>query len=309
MKKIDANYELFKIKNKSKIGNNKSFKSFFITCFFFFFSVLALFGVSYSNKIFNKEYKVSINILNGYEDNYFNVVGEGYFEDTLYNPNANVKSISCVSGNISYDKDNFKIYSDNVEEDIDCTIEFEYDVPDGLDISKLEKVSDNFGLSYLFNKDMNNYIVFNDMLFRIIRINGDGSLRIMLNDSIGQFNNKDINLVLNDWINQFIDNNYIVYSSYDNYDLSEFNKSLVNIDLYDFNNVGLLSVNELLLYGIEFDNMMLSNKYYDKYWSVFNYNIQVVDESVLLDIRPVINIKIDKLDGLGTKELPYVIVK
>lgn len=306
MKKINASYELYKLKSKSKIKNKKPFKVLFISSFVILFGIIALFGIGYSG-LFNEEYYIKIDIINGYEDKYYEIVNNGYFEDYLVSPNADVKSFVCTSGDLKYD--GYKIYTNNVYENIECTLEFVFNVPDGIDVSKLDKVNDNFGISYMFNKNLDNYFYFNDMLFRIIRVNGDGTLRLILNDSIGKYTYFERDNVLNEWISNFVNNEYLVYSSYDYNNLDNFGDSLVNIYEYNISNVGLISVNELLMYGINYDNTMLSNKYYDKYWALLDYNIQTIDSNAVLDIRPVINISASLISGDGTEELPYKIVK
>ena len=52
--------------------------------------------------------------------------------------------------------------------------------------SGVYKAEDNEGESYYFRGNIeNNYVKFADMLWRIIRINGDGSVRLILNERVG----------------------------------------------------------------------------------------------------------------------------
>ena len=48
----------------------------------------------------------------------------------------------------------------------------------------LNTIKDEDGISYYYSgKEVNNYLMFNNLLFRIIRINGDGSVRLIMQDS------------------------------------------------------------------------------------------------------------------------------
>lgn len=82
---------------------------------------------------------------------------------------------------------------------------------------------DDYGTAYYFRGNaQNNYVKLDDFLFRILRINGDGSVRLVLNDVIEEkfkfyedkdnisFTSSDIKRGLNNWLNSFL----LKYSKY-----------------------------------------------------------------------------------------------
>ncbi len=60
----------------------------------------------------------------------------------------------------------------------------------GVENEGLIKSSDDIGVSYFFRGNIsNNYVSINDALWRIVRINGDGTVRLVLNDVIKNVSN------------------------------------------------------------------------------------------------------------------------
>ena len=58
-----------------------------------------------------------------------------------------------------------------------------------LDESELSVTEDNYGYTYYFRGNVqNNYLNFNNMCFRIVRIEGDGSIKLVLASSLGKCN-------------------------------------------------------------------------------------------------------------------------
>ena len=73
----------------------------------------------------------------------------------------------------------------------------------------LVKTSDDDGTSYIYRGEINNnYVSFADKLWRIVRINGDGTIRIILDDKINELSNIKFN-------NNASDKKYVGYT-YDN---------------------------------------------------------------------------------------------
>ena len=77
----------------------------------------------------------------------------------------------------------------------------------------LIKSSDDYGTTYYFRGNVkNNNVLINNLKFKIVRINGDGSVKLVLNEKItdlkkyyyeisnAQFANSDINIYLKSWL-------------------------------------------------------------------------------------------------------------
>lgn len=174
-------------------------------------------------------------------------------------------------------------------------------------------ISDNNGESRYFVNNENKYINFNGMLFRVIRINGDGSLRIMLNNDIDRDYYLTIDENLNNWLlNNFGDSKYLVKNFYDNnmYYGDEEVVDLINLYSAKIDFVGLLSYREYkLIYQYdELGSFFLESK--DMNGNRLCNNNGIVASCSEFDyygIRPVISIKFDKLIGEGTIESPFII--
>ncbi len=190
----------------------------------------------------------------------------------------------------------------------------------------LLSINDNTGTSYYYKGDReDNYIKLNNLMFRIVRYNGDGTIRLILNEDVlvssyntVDFNTSDCKKLLLKWLDSnFGDASYIVESDYDvtNYITYE-TYNLINFDGYMLDRVGLLSVKEASIISDGLDNsyinskngMYLGNGYglYD-IWYFKNKKIDVIDYRTKLSLRPVINIKNVELEGKGTKNEPFVI--
>ena len=161
----------------------------------------------------------------------------------------------------------------------------------------LIKSSDDIGISYYFRGNVqNNYVEFANMLWRIVRINGDGTIRLILNDvleDIGNYYTEDdasfdfrsvnMNKYLNDWLNENLsdDLSYIASTKYcndivkdDNNDYMAYIRIMTNkIPTLNclgesFNtNIGLLTIDEYVLAGaIPFES---NNDFY-----LYNSNIK-----------------------------------
>lgn len=174
-------------------------------------------------------------------------------------------------------------------------------------------ISDDTGSSKYFYNNEDRYINFNGMLFRVLRINGDGSLRLMLSSDISRDYNLSIDDNLKNWFNTyFSDNQYVVKNTYDNnmyYGIEEVS-NLINLYSARMDFVGLLSYREYkVIYQYdEASSFFLESKDMNGN-RLCNSNGMIVScsENETYGIRPVINIKITKLIGEGTIENPYII--
>lgn len=143
----------------------------------------------------------------------------------------------------------------------------------------LIKSNDDSGTSYYFRGSTeNNYVYFANMLWRIVRINGDGTVRIILDGVIDtlssyytlsnikfDFEESNINEFLDNWFNDYLSEytNYIANTKYcndisydENYNFNTYTRIMTN-KIPTFNclgtsfksNIGILSIDEVILAG------------------------------------------------------------
>ena len=143
----------------------------------------------------------------------------------------------------------------------------------------LIKSSDDFGVSYYFRGNVkNNYVSFANFTWKIVRINGDGTVRIILDDIISEsanyknensesflFQDSYINTVLENWYQENLRNytNYIATTNYCNdinhdetYNYLPYSRIMINkiptlncLGNSFKNNIGVLSIDEVILAG------------------------------------------------------------
>ena len=188
----------------------------------------------------------------------------------------------------------------------------------------LLEINDNTGTSYYYKGDSeDNYILLNNLMFRIVRFNGDGTIRVILDSDVlnSNFNNveyekSNAKKLLDNWrtIN-FGDASYLVEEDYDvtNYVTYE-TYNLINFEGYMIDYVGLLSVREADIISQGLDKTYLDNGngiylsngsgLYDV-WYYKDGKIDVIDAKTKLSLRPVLNIKYNELSGKGTKLEPF----
>lgn len=180
------------------------------------------------------------------------------------------------------------------------------------------------GDTYIFKgKDVNNYILVSNMLFRIVKVNIDGSVDVVLSDNINalgynsstNYIDSDINKYLNDVFLSSIDKKYLsktvictdVVSDINNYSCK--NK---NTDYY----VKLLDAADYLnsfdtdSYIASEDTMWLSSmKDSENAWAINNNNIVYTDINNNALVRPVITLKnsLSIVAGTGVKNNPYLL--
>jgi len=143
----------------------------------------------------------------------------------------------------------------------------------------LIKSSDDIGVSYYFRGNVtNNYVKFGDMLWRIVRINGDGTVRLILDnvtDVISSyytsenpsviFKESNIKKYLDNWLIENIKDemNYIANTKYcsdigydEGYNYYSYARIMTNkiptlncLGTSFSNNIGLLTIDEVILAG------------------------------------------------------------
>ena len=169
------------------------------------FPLMSIWLCSFSNKISNNENKVDQkNIIAMYiegEDGEYSQSNESTFPKEGYV--LNVEKSSCRNGSSLIQDANTKTISLSVENAESCTLYFDKEeVPPSKDTLEILGITsngmrtnfddpattdegvfemeDDYGTSYYYRGAVtNNYVKFAEFYWRIIRINGDGSLRIM----------------------------------------------------------------------------------------------------------------------------------
>lgn len=188
---------------------------------------------------------------------------------------------------------------------------------------------------YVGNID-NNYIYFNNMLFRIVRVNDDNSVLIVSNDSLanvdytndGRFTDSALDRWLNDYFYNLLEPSYqdlIKSSSWCDDVISSDNITTTECSRQtDKRRVGILSLQD---YNLSYDGM---GSYLDKSnfswyanlaednkaWAItstdsYPNTINASESTNLLNVVPALNLKDSTtvLEGDGSYSDPYVVVK
>lgn len=317
MQKFNPEKELNKIQN-TNYRRTTTIKSLFIPVLVLVCSLMAIAGTSFSANIVGTapSHTISIEMINGPVDSYIRKVNNGPFEDKI-DTDATFGSITCQEGNLNYDATTNTIYSENIKENTKCILSYVNDGTKNINLASLNSINDNIGTSYYYKGDStNNYISINNTIFRIVRVNGDGSLRLILNDSIStSILSDDLFPNLSNWALQFNSSDIEVtkgdfdVANYTNYDINLYNLITSMGEYYDYG--GLLSVREAMLINEGVSNSYLSNMLLSNFsdlnnvWLINENGITTVDKNTASNIRPVINVKVNQLKGQGTIEMPY----
>lgn len=180
--------------------------------------------------------------------------------------------------------------------------------------------------NYLYKGDVkNNYVKFNNMLWRIVKINTDKSVEIVLDDYVNilPWNKESTELTKSD-IFKYLNNDFL-----NNLDKSKLQKinfcedkitDLSNITCNNQNTdsyVRLLDVTEFLntvrnkkTYLSKDDEIFWLNDYNDdKVWHTNGSNVSMSDANTFYEIRPMVRLKSELIykEGKGTKEEPYLV--
>ena len=335
MQKFDLNNELNRIQNKQVKTKSSKLDRFLLSVLVLFACVTVSLNSSYSANIVEmsdtNSYRIRIEVINGLKDNYDFVITQPSFNRVI-DSNYKNASLTCNNDDIKYNVQERIIYGKNINGDVKCTLIFDNkSAKSSININELNRVNDNSGVSYYYNAlAVNNYISINDMMFRIIRINGDGSLRVILNDSIrtsdfgetSYVNSKPL-AIAREWYNSRI--NGLVFAVEEDFDINNYDSrgESFDTDLMDFNtlyfdSVGFISANELNI--INKDSKISPDSYlYGNYftsngtelgsvWVVRDGGlISTATKNTSLGIRPVINVKYSSLKGDGTLYNPFII--
>ncbi len=182
------------------------------------------------------------------------------------------------------------------------------------------------GSSVFKGENINNYFKFSNLIWRIISINSDGTIELVLNDSINSlmFNNKitdftksDINNYLNEKFINVLDTEYLTKTSYCLDEVEALDKvSCTNTNTDNY--VRLLGITEFINANADNKNYLINEKNYwlyntskEKVWSTNIDNVSLSDSNEIYAVKPVIRLKNSNilLGGEGTIESPYYIEK
>ncbi len=329
MKKFNPEKELQKVQFSKKNVNNSKLSNMYVPLLVIACSCLAMVGITFSANLAEdgkEKYSIKIDVINGDQDSYSYLVKEGPFSTTLTSINS-FGSIQCTSGELSYNPETGTISSPYINKNTSCVLSFMDDVIKKIEYNDLDTIADNSGVSYYYKADAtNNYIKVKDMMFRIVRINGDGSYRILLedallfsnygNDNISYFDS-NLKQVLDNWFNvNFSDDAYVVNGDFDVTNYVELDtSSLVNEEGYAYSKVGTLSAREVALITKDVTDNNYLNKGNGFYLAnangvvdVYAYDGQLTSftPDTVLSVKPVINV-IGELEGTGTLNNPYIL--
>ena len=179
------------------------------------------------------------------------------------------------------------------------------------------------GMYVYKGNNVNNYVKYSNMLWRIIKFNGDGSLDIVLDENINMlkwdnevtnFNTSDIYKYLNNYFYKLLDYSQLSNTIICNDVVSDLNNMTCNNKTTD-SYVRLLNISEYLnsktdsTYINDEDNIWLLNRNEDSIWNINSGNLSSSTPDNMYYIKPVVTIKNSAvlMSGTGTKEDPYII--
>ena len=320
MKKFNPEKELVKIQ-KPGFYKSSNFKGMFLPLLVITCSLLAIASASFSANLVGKTpiHTIEIEMINGPVDSYIKQVGNGPFQDKI-NTDATFGSIFCNEGSLEYDPITGIISNSDVRSNVSCVISYLDNGTKNISLAELDSVNDNTGTSYYFKGDStNNYLKLNNTMFRIIRINGDGSLRVMLNSTYTtDILTEDLLNEITKWSKKF--ESYNVKLVQEDFDVSNYTLEELKLDTLIpsigeyYSSAGLLSLKEAIFIqdGVENsylgNNLLLSNfSDLNNVWVINDSTITTVDKNTAMNVKPVLNIKVGTLKGQGTEEIPYTL--
>ena len=153
----------------------------------------------------------------------------------------------------------------------------------------LVKDLDDLGVTYYFRGDVkNNYVLFDDLTWRIVRINGDGTVRLVLNNIASvlgsyysndnkkfEYNGSELNKYLENWYQDYIKSKDLIANTKycsdikydDDYEYNAYTRIVTN-NIPAFNclgevitsHIGTLSIDEVMFAGA--NTKTKNNSYY-----------------------------------------------
>lgn len=182
--------------------------------------------------------------------------------------------------------------------------------------------------NYIYKGNVdNNYIKYNNMLWRILKVNSNGTIDIILDDYINvlNWNDKVISFdksFLSEYLNSTflneIDKDFLVKTNYCSDEVNEL--SAITCDkMVNSNYVSLLDITNYLNSVVDSKTYLsndseifwLNSHSSDKVWHTNGVNVSKSDADNYYEVRPVVTLKgsISYVSGEGTKENPYLTEK
>lgn len=172
-------------------------------------------------------------------------------------------------------------------------------------------------------KNVNNYVKYSNLIWRIVQINSDGTIDIVLDDYINilkwnekvvDYTDSDINKYLNDKFLNVLNKDLLSKTIVCKDVVDDLNKFSCN-DTDVKNYVRLLNVNEFLnskeeeTFISNGKNIWLSNHGTKGTWNINDTNISYSEPTETYLIKPVVTLKnsVPYLSGKGTGDSPYII--
>lgn len=170
--------------------------------------------------------------------------------------------------------------------------------------------------------DVDNYLVFSNLTWRIIKTNSDGTIDLVLNDYINTLSwanrpkayiESDIHKYLNNYFIKYLDKSYLAPTTIckdEVNDLKQFSCNNKNEDNY----VRLPSVSDFLnsktdstYMASDTDTLWLNTISSDKTWQINGNNLSLANPTRALGIKPVIRLKsgVALISGDGSESNPY----
>lgn len=197
------------------------------------------------------------------------------------------------------------------------------------DIKESNKDNENFkninSEYYFYGTDVNNYVSYSNLIWRVIKVNNDNSITIVLDNSITSLANS--NSSIDKWLNKteeeytgILENNLNNLSKYLTYtntckDVIEDTKNITCKETIEDTYITTPSLNDYVNTGGS-NGFMNNEEYYylintnneNKYWYIdSDGKLGKTDGSDVLGVKPVVTIKgtIELTGGNGTKDSPY----
>lgn len=214
----------------------------------------------------------------------------------------------------------YRIYNPKTEAGIDnlLALEIRKNSPFVYEGEGLYRLSGNYVYK---GKNVNNYLEFNNFLWRIVKINSDNSIDLVLEDSINHlaYNKEAINFKESN-IYEYLKENFLNILDKDLLQTSTVcldkldtigNNPCTEMDIDNY--IRLLSMNQYLNSIVE-DSYLNTNEYIwltdykeDAVWHTNGVNISSSESSSMYAVKPVITLKntVQFVNGDGTIENPY----
>lgn len=181
------------------------------------------------------------------------------------------------------------------------------------------------GGEYVYKgNEVDNYIIYSDLTWRILKTNTDGSIDIVLDDYINSmpwanraktYLESDVHKYLNEYFIKYLDTSYLAKTTICKDEVNNIKGFTCNNKNEDYY-VRLLSVNEFL--NSKTDSTFISNENEalwlntvssDKTWQINGASLSLADTNRILGIKPVVKLKsgVALISGDGSKENPYLL--